>query len=79
MLVGYRGIVHEGRIRLCDPVELPEGVEVLIVAAGDDQRRASFEAIRTAWATSEPALDENQPLDDEALVALVHQVRDESQ
>lgn len=46
------------------------------IEAWEQEWHQPFDAIRAAWDASAPAPAEDMPLDDEALVDMVHQVRD---
>lgn len=83
----------DGLVRLRHAPALPVGTEVLVVAAqplpsleeqkrrlgalSPEEWRKPFDAVRTAWDTSEPAPDEDSFPGDEELVELVHKVRQE--
>ncbi|HRV95457.1 MAG TPA: hypothetical protein P5526_25085 [Anaerolineae bacterium] len=48
------------------------------IEAWEQKWHQPFDSIRVAWDTSEPAPDEDTIPDDETLVDLVHQTRDET-
>jgi hypothetical protein len=90
MLVSYRGVVEQGQVRLCEPVELPEGTEVLVIAVepgsaevqerhlaelSPEEWKKPFDTVRAAWESSEPAPKEVDLLADEKSSALVRDVR----
>jgi len=93
MLISYRGVVENGKVRLRDTVVLPEGAEVIVVtqqplsleeqerrlaALHPEEWRRSFDAVRRAWDESEPAELEGETLSDDELNAIVHLARTES-
>lgn len=93
MLISYRGVVENGKVRLRDTVLLPEGAEVIVVtqqplSLEEQERRLaalppeewhrSFDAVRRAWDESEPAELEGETLSDDELNAIVHLARTES-
>jgi hypothetical protein len=90
MLVSYRGVVEQGQVRLCEPVELPEGTEVLVIPVepgsakvqerhlaelSPEEWKKPFDAVRAAWETSDPAPKEADLPGDEKSSALVRDVR----
>jgi hypothetical protein len=92
MLTSYHAVVAAGRhIRLTEPVQLPPGMEVLVVvvspSAGEvEAQEARLAALseaewRTPFAAYAELVEQNPPnvdpatLSDEELVELVHQVR----
>ena len=56
-----------------------EALVVLLknIEAWEQEWHQPFDAVRSAWAASSPAPDEDIISDDETLVKLVHQVRDD--
>jgi hypothetical protein len=90
MLATYLGVVEKGRVRLREPVDLPEGAEVLVIAVEPEsaevqERRLAalspeewkepFDSVRAARETSEPAPKEADLSDDEELSTLVQEAR----
>jgi len=93
MLISYRGVVENGKVRLRDTVLLPEGAEVIVVtqqplsleeqerrlaALPSEEWHRSFDAVRRAWDESESAELEGETLSDDELNAIVHLARTES-
>ena len=78
MLASYHAVVvKEGQIELQEPVQLPEGTEVLVVVAlSETHRRKAFDEY-IALAEKYPAEADIDTLSDQELVDIVHQVREE--
>ena len=77
MLASYHAVVvKEGQIELQEPVQLPEGTEVLVVVAVSEahRRKAFDEYIALAEKYPEADID---TLSDQELIDIVHQVREE--
>ena len=92
MLISYPGIVKKGQIQLEEPVELPEGAQVLVVvdlplakveaqerrlaALSENEWQAPFDAFEQATQDGPTEIDIDS-VSDQELVDLVHQVRAE--
>jgi hypothetical protein len=91
MLVTYRGVVQDGKVLFRDASELPDGTEVVVVverpylSVEEQEERLAHLTVRE-WqapfnALSE-AIEENpadadlESISDEALVELVHRLRE---
>jgi hypothetical protein len=90
MLTSYRGTVKKGQIRLEEPIELPEGAQVLVVvdlslAEVETQQRRLASLSEDEWqapfadfaqsAQDAPVEIDSESVSDQELVDLVHEVR----
>lgn len=90
MLTSYRGTVKKGQIRLEEPIELPEGAQVLIVvdlslAEVETRQRRLAGLSEDEWQASFANFDQSvqdapveidiESVSDQELVDLVHEVR----